>query len=256
MSTLIAGPWSGSTHGELLCWQGWLRRMSKSYDKTIVVAPTSKSFLYEDFATEIHSKVLDSYAGEGPDCKFVSPSNVPAKFVGTDVVVTDQDIISLSSGPIMQRDRDQIEFELAIDCPLNVGFERNAWAKITCEINNRYNIAWLADDKQECHRVYGLDARKYDLKAKVDIVKKSKVVVSFSKGTTAIAVLAEVPFITMVARSDTNFWTSQWNPFQTPGIAFKGKPTVNQIIEGIDRLMSLWDRSNYEPPAYQDQSYG
>jgi hypothetical protein len=49
-SVLIAGPWIGEFGYELFRWQGHLRRISKSYDRTIVASRPGHELLYQDFA--------------------------------------------------------------------------------------------------------------------------------------------------------------------------------------------------------------
>jgi ADP-heptose:LPS heptosyltransferase len=51
--TLFAGPWLGEFGWELLSWQGFVRRQSRHYEKTVVYCPKGREALYADFATEI-----------------------------------------------------------------------------------------------------------------------------------------------------------------------------------------------------------
>ena len=60
--TLFAGPWCGEFGWELFCWQGYVRKLSRNYGKTIIASRTGHEFLYEDFADEFH--VYDSPAAE------------------------------------------------------------------------------------------------------------------------------------------------------------------------------------------------
>ena len=48
--TLVAGPWLGEFGWELFGWQGYLRALSKKFDRTIIVAKGNTDFLYRDFA--------------------------------------------------------------------------------------------------------------------------------------------------------------------------------------------------------------
>jgi len=53
--TLLAGPWVGEFGWELCCWQGYIRKLSKKYTKTIVICREGHDFLYKDFADEIYN---------------------------------------------------------------------------------------------------------------------------------------------------------------------------------------------------------
>ena len=49
ITTLFASPWIGEFGWELMCWSGFLRRLSKQYDRMIVVCRTGHDLLYQDF---------------------------------------------------------------------------------------------------------------------------------------------------------------------------------------------------------------
>lgn len=250
MTTLIADRWSGSTFCELMCWQGWLRSISKNYSKVIVVTDKDRAFLYNDFATALTDS-KDGLITRG--CRVVNEDSAPILFHGMDPYILDQEHKSLGNlGPIHDRDRDALEYEVAIDAPLQVGYSRKEWARFSAGVSERKDIAWLAD-RQDSHSIYGYDGRKLGLDAKLEVIKKSKLVVALTEGTAALASLAEVPFITFFRKEDHAMWGTYWNPLKTPCIFYRGKPTMNQLIEAREKLLLLWDRSSHEPPAYQDQ---
>ena len=49
---LIAGPWVGEFGWELLAWQGYIRSLSRNFDKTIIICARSSKGIYLDFADE------------------------------------------------------------------------------------------------------------------------------------------------------------------------------------------------------------
>lgn len=51
--TLFASPWIGELGWQLFCWQGYLRKLAKDYDKVIVTCRTGEDLLYRDFADVI-----------------------------------------------------------------------------------------------------------------------------------------------------------------------------------------------------------
>ena len=53
--TLIAGPWVGEFGWELFAWQAYIRSLSRSYDKTIVISRENSKPLYEDFCNQFIS---------------------------------------------------------------------------------------------------------------------------------------------------------------------------------------------------------
>ena len=51
--TLFAGPWLGEFGWELLCWQGFVRKVSRGYERTVVYCPAGREALYADFADTV-----------------------------------------------------------------------------------------------------------------------------------------------------------------------------------------------------------
>jgi ADP-heptose:LPS heptosyltransferase len=52
MRTLFCGPFIGEFGWELFGWQGYIRRLSREYDRTIVASRSRNEFLYRDFCSE------------------------------------------------------------------------------------------------------------------------------------------------------------------------------------------------------------
>ncbi len=52
MKTLIAGPWVGEFGWELFAWQAYVRSLSTSFDKTIIISRTKSEHLYSDFCNQ------------------------------------------------------------------------------------------------------------------------------------------------------------------------------------------------------------
>lgn len=57
MKTLYASCWVGEFGWELFCWQGYLRKLSKQYEKTIVACKEGHEILYKDFAQTLPQKI-------------------------------------------------------------------------------------------------------------------------------------------------------------------------------------------------------
>tara|TARA_R110000824_G_scaffold286117_1_gene474273 strand:- start:473 stop:1315 length:843 start_codon:yes stop_codon:yes gene_type:complete len=52
--TLLAGPWIGEFGWELFAWHGYVRALSKKFDKTIVISRSNSKALYVDFANDFY----------------------------------------------------------------------------------------------------------------------------------------------------------------------------------------------------------
>lgn len=252
MKVLVAGPWCGSLHGELLCWQGWLRKISKLYEKTYVVTSEDKSEIYSDFATVVSRR--DQVAEKH---ELVTVSDVPIDYSGRQVQVHDQVFVPLGDiGKISVRDRRGIDYEAVIEAPTkSMCYTRYEWARITCGLNHTRDIAWAQTGAEKAQHVFGSDVRDYDFRQLLEVVRKSKIAIALTPGLAALASLTGTPFIS-VTDGPQNLWKSAWNPFKTPGLTFLSRPSVDQIIKGSKKLLDKWDESLYELPSYQDTSSG
>jgi len=63
--TLVAGPFLGEFGWELMQWQGYVRQLSKFYERTIVYGRESSRYFYKDFATEFRTVLVDSWDTNG-----------------------------------------------------------------------------------------------------------------------------------------------------------------------------------------------
>ena len=69
---LVAGPWIGEFGWEIFAWHGYIRALSRKYDKTTVICNTGAEYFYSDFANQIINFDLsagprDSFFQQGVD---------------------------------------------------------------------------------------------------------------------------------------------------------------------------------------------
>lgn len=76
---LSAGIFVGEFGYELFAWSGYLRTLSKSYDKTVIFCNKGHELLYSDFA-ECVSFNVKTYGQNGPTCIKHSPFLVPREY--------------------------------------------------------------------------------------------------------------------------------------------------------------------------------
>lgn len=238
-ATLVAGPWCGSTLGELLCWQGWLRKMSKSYRKTIVVAPEEKRILYQDFA----SKIVQSTPTLA-NAEYVTGRDVPVNFISMQPVVQDQSLIQIAHPT-------ETQFHATVLADVVYPLTRKQWAEIVCEFDSSYDVAWVSDDLN-AHAIGGTDLRNAGFLQVLDAVRASKVVVAPSGGITAMAMLVGTPIVTWIDKDQVSLYAQRnlWNPLGVHGVVFRGRPTVAQIKNAIK------DVTNFTPEETESASWG
>lgn len=237
MKTLVANPWCGSLLGELMCWQGWLRRLSKSYNKTIIVAPEEKRFIYEDFATK--------FVDETPNIKgadYVGIRDVPVNFISQQPTVIEQDFVVLGS-------RVDPLYHATIEADTVYPLTRKGWAEIICKMDDTLDIAWVSD-QSNCFSIGGTDLRNGSLKELHKAILSSKVVAATSGGIAALALLSKVPVVTWINKDQVSLYRGRWNPFSVPGVVFRGRPARSQVEAAMNGLVS-YSEPEPQPVSWQ-----
>ena len=231
--TLLAGPWVGSIHGELMCWQGWLRQLSRSYKQTIVVCKPDRRFLYRDFATTLVDN--DKPLGDITYTDRVITKDVPVRWVGHHPVVDNQKFISFFK-------KKSTEYHAVFHAREIDHLGRHDWAKITCQLTPDKNIAWVSDVGEDCISVYGEDLRLAKFTKMYNTILKSKMVVGPCNSIITLAALCEIPFVTwMEGADDPNMFLKEWNPFSSPAMVFRSPPNAIQLNGAIQKMMRLHD---------------
>ncbi len=240
MRTLVAGPWYGSLHGELLCWQGWLRAQSRKYNKTYVIASLDKKAIYQDFATAV---IPPEAAPHLPGADVVTQRDVPVQWIGHQPWVKDQEFKVVGRMPEDHR------FQILADAQDSGHFSRKQWGEIIYDVPDNLDVAWVSDGLTKCHAIGGTDLRQAGFDQILQAVLSARVVIGPSSGIAALASICAVPYITWVKHGSPNLYGSHWNPHNTPGTAFLGQPSTEQVRAAVQRLLRLYDPEYYEEEA-------
>ena len=78
-NVLLAGPWVGEFGWELMCWHGYVRSLSKYYDKTVCVSTKHSKFLYDDFCDKYVE--FEPEEGEYKDSYYKVGFNITPKII-------------------------------------------------------------------------------------------------------------------------------------------------------------------------------
>lgn len=235
MKTLVAGPWVGSLHTELVCWQGYLRSLSKHFDETIIITEDSKKSIYSDFATRLvapeNALIVETYLSQkNIDATFVTKKDLPVEWVDHQPVVRGQSFVRM--GGIQGEPR----YGLLIDSPDSCHLKAQDWAQLIYDLDPHLDVAWVNDDMEHGISSFGTDLRGCSFPQLVDAITDSFLVIGPSGSTVALAALCGVPFITWVERGCKNLYKDVWNPLNTLGTSFNGIPSVTNIREHIVRI--------------------
>jgi len=253
--TLLAGPWVGEFGWELFCWQGFIRDLSRDYEKTIVIGRPTNAFLYEDFA-EFVPFDPESFETDAWRCNNAKSANELVNSIPHDQYFSGQFDIGFryasNHGLITMGQSDEQEFhqyssditDEGYDVILHgrnksTGSERNwsleQWEKLVSIIPDDLSIACIGND--EAFHIEGTeDKRNIDLETLCAIMKNSKVIAGPSSGPMHFASLCGLKHIVWSEDFNRERYQKLWNPFKTKVIYYSAdgwNPDPNDIKDLI-----------------------
>jgi hypothetical protein len=259
--TLLAGPWVGELGWELFCWQGYVRKLSREYNKTIIISRTGQDFLYEDFASEFYA--FDSPTSEAnmwDGAINVYNANQLIRSIKFDKRVIPFNIgygyDENNSAAIIYQDFNKQEFikyksdtidkhyDIIIH-PRNkiVGKDRNwdanNWQKLIDLLKKDYSIAIIGNN--EAHKLNGADDyRNISIRYTISLLNRTKLAIGQSSGPLHLASLCGTPHLVWSHESNKLRYLEHWNPFKTPVFFYSEmswNPTVDFIYDKIIEKM-------------------
>lgn len=243
---LLVGPWIGEFGWELFTWQGFVRRISRDYDKIIVVGKRGNKFLYEDFLNEyvpidLPPDVLsDSWFCRDKNMRIISTDFVndmiknieyterlnPATvcngmfLMGGDGIARfnnnfiNQDFVKYKSNTINKN------FDIVIhprSKPLGVdrNWNKENWQELVNFLKKRYTIAVVGNN--EAFMLDDVvDYRNSPIEDTVSLFNRTKLVVGQSSGPLHLASLCGTRHLVWSEEYNRNRYIKYWNPFNTP----------------------------------------
>jgi hypothetical protein len=232
--TLFAGPWVGEFGWELMNWQGFVRKLSRGYSRTLVCCPEGHEALYADFATEIHPHNLKGIA----ECNVMRGVRNPEEWDRIRALIPERcdHLKPLGYQPFSRQEF--IRFgtrqpESSVDVLFHprgrsFGTDRNwspeNWSALLEKLHASGYRAGCIGLRDATLSVPGefLDLRDKPLSATLDIIASSRLVVGPSSGPMHLASLCNTPHVVWTdtvkyARGRTNRdkYEAWWNPLGT-----------------------------------------
>jgi len=268
---LLAGPWVGELGWELFCWQGYVRKLSRSFDKTIIISRPGHKYFYEDFCDEYIEFDPRSYKTRKYECFELDPepddnkeqvkiSIDVAKNIIKDISHTfyldgNFDIRSYKkeSCDIKNLFSEEQEFfkyeykngksyDLIFHCRnKSTGKKRNwdesNWKKLLDSIQDNLKIACIGN-KEALHIEKTDDLRGIEIKELVGIFNQSKLIVGPSSGPMHLASLCGLTHLVWGEEHLRKKYEITWNPFKTKAIFYSNKDWIPEYKE-MANLISL-----------------
>lgn len=258
-TTLLAGPWIGEFGWELFCWQAFVRKQSRKFDKTIVISRPGNKFIYEDFVDEYvefdpkgtktdswlcpdskpykdlvmsipHTHYLDGQFNIGIHYTQQGVRDLSGMFFGEQEFFKYQKETDIESYDIILHGRDK-----------EIGPERNwpkeKWDELANILKEKYSVACIG--KNEAFKIENtIDLRGISLEELTSLMSKSKIVVGPSSGPMHFASLCGVKHLVWSTEYNRVRYVKDWNPFNTE-VVFHTKggwnPDVQDIVNLIDK---------------------
>jgi len=257
---LLAGPWVGEFGWELFCWQGYVRKLSKNYDKTIILSRSGHEFLYEDFADEFYSfdsatSKANMWLGEINEMSLnlltrniiynhhIKPFNIGFGINGNTTIIIDsafnqQDFIKYQANTIDK------EFDILVHARNKVvgsnrNWDFNKWQSLIDLLKKEFKIGVIGTD--EAFHLKGTeDLRNISITDLVSVMNRTELVIGQSSGPLHLASLCGTPHFVWSDITNKERYEKYWNPFNTEVIFYSKEgwnPNVNTLY---DEIVKSW----------------
>jgi hypothetical protein len=222
----FAGPWVGEFGWELFNWQGYLRKLSKNYEKMIVACRTGNNFLYSDFAETIS---IDNI-GYNCDCAInleFNPNTITLDNAPHDRLIPPIRVIEIKEQEFIQFGNKNtnivydIVFHIRKTNKFNTGYrnwENKNWNKLISLLPDGLKYACIGTIEGAGDPPSSIvdDCRGINLESLADMIASSRVVVGPSSGPIHFASLCGTPHVVWSNHSKNRYrYTKEWNPLNT-----------------------------------------
>ena len=260
---LLAGPWVGEFGWELFCWQGYLRNLSKQFDKTIIISRKGHQFLYNDFCDKyieynppknqsanswmcggVNYNIINKIKNDNPHTQYIDGSKrlitYNANYNGVQISgpFKNQEYIKYESNSL----KDNVDILLHARNKTMGGvrnWDKNNWELLVSMLKNHYTVGVIGS-----HEAFGFegvkDFRGVPIEDTVALMNRCKLVIGQSSGPMHLASLSGARHFVWSEGYNRVRYEKDWNPHKTP-IYFYGNgkwnPQVNDIYNEIIKIV-------------------
>ena len=243
MKTLIAGPWIGEFGWELFAWQGYIRALSRKYEKTIVISRGNSEAFYEDFTTVYYdytppNHLADSFFMYNVDTKkclqeavkkhdiklsknttLLLPRRIglPPFTHYTEHVIFGEDIVQpeyICFGKKKKPEYDFIFHIRARELRQEDNWGLDNWKKLK-ELFGDSKIGCIGTHKESGWIEGTTDLRDLDIKKILSIMHNAKCIFGPSSGPMHLASLCGAPHVVWSKPQNRVRYEENWNPLKT-----------------------------------------
>jgi ADP-heptose:LPS heptosyltransferase len=269
--TLIAGPWVGEFGWELFAWQGYVRSLSRNFDKTIIISRKNSKALYDDFCSEfIPFEPPDNLADSFFMYKFNS-NEALKKVIRQNKINLDKFTTVFAPRRIGDPPRTHYSHEISFG-PYNV---RPEYIQFGQEVGEEYDYVfhirnrelrkednWSIDNWISLLKLLGTsrvacigtlkesaiidgvdDLRGRDLSTVFDTLRSAKCAFGPSSGPMHLASLCGCPHVVWSREENFTRYTTNWNPLSTPVLfdpTYSWHPSPKYVYDKFKEWSSKW----------------
>lgn len=224
---LFAGPCDSEFGHELFSFQGYVRHLSKRYDKTVVCSKKSMRFLYKDFAD--HFLPLEQYTNteKYSNYKFINYKDFLPRY-WNDSPKESQSFIKYGS-PIAEKY--DVIFHARKKNGLCKNLSNETYDNLYELLKDKYSVSFIGTKEASYCPSGALDLRGIELESLANIFSSSRLVVGNSSGPIHFASLCGTAHLTWGGyRSRTLArYAHLWNPLKTKCHLFEDLTNINYL---------------------------
>ena len=270
---LLAGPWVGELGYELFCWQAYVRKLSRQFEKTIVIGRPGHKYLYEDFCQEYIEFDPRSFKTRRHRCFEFDPEidigkeQTEISLCGADEIIKNTyhtfhlagnfDVGYIEGGKEKHKDaflyeqefykydfKDGKSFDVIFHCRnkstgSNRNWDINNWEMLYQSLPKTLNIACIGN--KEATYINGTtDLRGIEIKKLVGVLNNSKLIVGPSSGPMHLASLCGMTHLVWSVEYNRKRYEKDWNPFKTKTIFYSEggwNPDPSKLANFIIKLL-------------------
>jgi len=268
--TLLAGPWIGEFGWELFAWQGYVRALSRKFDKTIVISRNNSKALYEDFSSEFYdytppNELADSFFMYNVDVEqclkeAIQANNIainkditlflprriglPPQTHHTEAMSFGEHTIApeyIRFGTKKEQQYDYIFHIRSRDLRKEDNWSIENWEKLKALLGDK-KIACVGT-KEEAGWIEGTDdLRSINLQSLLTLMTNATCVFGPSSGPMHLSSLCNVPHVVWSIPQNKVRYEKNWNPLETP-ILFLDKYLWHPTPEYVYNQFAKWDKN-------------
>ena len=209
MKTLIAGPWVGEFGWELFAWHGYVRALSKNFEKTVVISRNNSESLYTDFADEFFS--FDALGGL-PDAFFMHNVSIEQCLK---TAIREYNIpLTKDTTLLVPRPYDVIFHVRRRELRKEDNWSAENWLKLR-ELLGKYKVACIGTSKESGWIEGTDDLRDIPLGELTTVLRNAGCGFGPSSGPMHLMSLCGLPHVVWSIVQNKRRYEENWNPLDT-----------------------------------------